>query len=100
MNQPWHFEGSLFAIRSITGGEQQSSMSITESLFWVRAYDFPIDFQTDEDLIVVASKVGTLESFVSLTDYNYGEFVHFKVAINITKPLMRGTYVRSDDNQM
>lgn len=32
-NQPWHFDGHLFAIRVLTGMEQPSSMSISLASF-------------------------------------------------------------------
>lgn len=47
-NQPWHFEGFLFAIRKLIGTEQPSTFTISYASFWVRAYDLPIDCQTDD----------------------------------------------------
>lgn len=46
-NQPWHFDGSLFAIRELLGMEQPSTIEISPECFWVRVYDIPIDTRTD-----------------------------------------------------
>ncbi|KAL8519944.1 hypothetical protein ACS0TY_010759 [Phlomoides rotata] len=62
-HQPWHFENHLFAIRALSGYEQPSMVSVTEALFWVRAYDLPMNFHTDCVLKTLASKVRDLILF-------------------------------------
>ncbi|KAL8505131.1 hypothetical protein ACS0TY_016369 [Phlomoides rotata] len=41
-NQPWHFDGHLFVVKSLDGSEQPSGVSITRASFWTRIYDLPI----------------------------------------------------------
>lgn len=43
-NQPWHFDGHLFAIRALDGNEQPSSVSLSTISMWVRVLDFPTNF--------------------------------------------------------
>ncbi|KAL8509447.1 hypothetical protein ACS0TY_016601 [Phlomoides rotata] len=40
-NQPWHFDGHLFVVKSLDGSEQPSGVSITRASFWTRVTTFP-----------------------------------------------------------
>ncbi|KAL8481710.1 hypothetical protein ACS0TY_028015 [Phlomoides rotata] len=41
-NQPWYFDGCLFAIQSLTGLEQPSTLSVSTVSLWARAYDLSL----------------------------------------------------------
>ncbi|KAL8552136.1 hypothetical protein ACS0TY_000996 [Phlomoides rotata] len=49
-NQPWHFDGHLFIVKSLNGSEQPSGVSITRASFWTRVYDLPIMCHTQATL--------------------------------------------------
>lgn len=89
-NQPWHFDGHLFAILALKGTEQPSTIKVDKASFWVRVYDLPISCQTEENLISLAKKVGALETYEPPGDHNVGNFIRFKVEIDVTKKLMKG----------
>lgn len=59
-NQPWHFDGFLFAIQALTGVEQPSSILISKATFWVRVYDLPLLCQNEKVILSIAGRVGTL----------------------------------------
>ncbi|KAL8498787.1 hypothetical protein ACS0TY_021929 [Phlomoides rotata] len=40
-NQLWHFDNSLFTVKSLSWMEQLSSISLTKASFWVRVLDLP-----------------------------------------------------------
>ncbi|KAL8543244.1 hypothetical protein ACS0TY_003962 [Phlomoides rotata] len=62
-NQPWHFDGHLFAIRDLSGREQPSHVSVTATSFWVCAYNLPFDHQSEGVLRAIVKCVGKLEYF-------------------------------------
>lgn len=99
-NQLWHFEGFLFAIQKLVGSKQPSAIRVSQASFWVRAMDLLLDCLTDDVVKMVAWKIGTLECYDSPTINNYGDFVRFKVAIDISKPLMKGIMFISMDRKL
>ncbi|KAL8517859.1 hypothetical protein ACS0TY_009244 [Phlomoides rotata] len=46
-NQPWHFDGNLFVVKSLDGSEQPSTFTILRASLWARAYDLPLMCQTE-----------------------------------------------------
>ncbi|KAL8478828.1 hypothetical protein ACS0TY_030634 [Phlomoides rotata] len=86
----WHFDGHLFIVKSLDGSKQLSGVAITSASFWTRAYDLPIMCQTETTLISIAKRVGDLEVFEPLEGLILRSYLIFKVAIDITKPLLKG----------
>ncbi|KAK6125828.1 hypothetical protein DH2020_040424 [Rehmannia glutinosa] len=93
-NQPWHFEGFLFAIKPISGTEQPSTLNITESSFWIRVYDLPVACMNEKTIQLIAKQVGSFEAWDPSPDSLFGKSARCKVAIDITKPLVRGITIK------
>lgn len=93
-NQPWHFDGNLFAIAALRGTEQPSSIVVNCASFWTRAYDLPIDCQSEKSIISLAQRIGKLEAYDPPIAHNFGNYVRFKVEIDISKPLLKGLKIR------
>lgn len=74
-NQPCHFDGSLFAIRLLSGKEQSSSMKISTALFWVRVHDLSLDYRSENVVCLVVHKLGTLLAYEKLSDIDPSKFV-------------------------
>ncbi|KAL8470043.1 hypothetical protein ACS0TY_032782 [Phlomoides rotata] len=68
-NQPWHFEGNLFAVTPLSGTEQPSSVRAT--------------------LKTLARRIRTLEAFDPPAN-NLGSFLRFNIEVDIASPLKRG----------
>ncbi|KAL8539190.1 hypothetical protein ACS0TY_000989 [Phlomoides rotata] len=83
-NQPWHFDGHLFIVKSLNGSEQPSGVSITRASFWTRVYDLPIMCHTQATLISIAKRIGDLEVYEPPDGLNLGYYLRFKV---YTRPL-------------
>ncbi|KAL8544826.1 hypothetical protein ACS0TY_005152 [Phlomoides rotata] len=64
-NQPWHFDGQLFAISPLDGSVQPSQIQINRASFWARIYDLPISLQKESTVQSIAGKIGFLEVFLS-----------------------------------
>ncbi|KAL8477921.1 hypothetical protein ACS0TY_029997 [Phlomoides rotata] len=93
-NQPWHFDGILFVVKSLDRSEQPSSLRITQGSFWTRAYDLSLLCQTETTLISIATRVGDLEVFEPPDGLNLGNYLRFKVSIAVNKPLIKGFKIR------
>lgn len=97
--QLWHFDGHLFVIAPLVGSEQPSSIIINHVSFWVRAYDLPINCLNNQTAKALASKMGTYEEMDESVDEYVGNYLQFKVAIDIREPLLRGLNLKLSGNQ-
>ncbi|KAL8499001.1 hypothetical protein ACS0TY_022094 [Phlomoides rotata] len=98
-NQPWHFMGSLFAIKKFVGGNEQDSSSsvnviVEHASFWARLYDVPFSCMNERSLSLLIRQIGILESVDISGEDLIGKFIRFKVFLNITKPLLRGITIQ------
>ncbi|KAL8493783.1 hypothetical protein ACS0TY_024809 [Phlomoides rotata] len=98
-NQPWHFEGNLFAVIPLLGSEQPSLVKVSRASFWARLYDLPMACQNEKTLKTLARKIGNLEAFDPPAN-NLGSFLRFKVDIDIDKPFKKGLTIRFDGREM
>lgn len=89
-NQPWHFDGALFAIRALSGKEQPSSIVLNTVSLWTRAHDIPMNFRSDCVIRSIANKIGTLECYEKCSDTDPSEYVRFKIQIDFKNPWCRG----------
>lgn len=87
--QPWHFDNHLFVIAPLMGSEQPSSINLIHASFWIRAYDLPINCLNKRTAQVLADRMGSFEEMDTNIDDYVGNFLRFKVAIDISKPLLR-----------
>lgn len=99
-NQPWHFDGHLFAVKALDGTEQPSRVHISGASFWMRAHDLPLVCRSVAMIKLLAGKVGVLEAYESPANLNCSEFLRFKVHIDVTQPLRRGIHVKLGENTM
>lgn len=49
---------------------------------------------------VVAAKIKNLECYDSPVENNYGDFIRFKISVDISKQLIKEIHVRFDGKQM
>ncbi|KAL8478211.1 hypothetical protein ACS0TY_030198 [Phlomoides rotata] len=91
-NQPWQFDGNLFAITPLNGAEQPSTVVVARASFLARIYDLPMACQSKPMLILIARRLGILEAF-DPPENNLGSFFRFKV-VNIGKSFKRGLKIR------
>ncbi|KAL8470906.1 hypothetical protein ACS0TY_033475 [Phlomoides rotata] len=98
-NQPWHFDGHLFAISPIDGDMQPSQVQVNKASFWARIYDLPLSLQRESTLLSTADRIGVIEAF-DPPENNLGNYMRFKVEVDIQKPLCRGLRIRAGGGQM
>ncbi|KAL8514137.1 hypothetical protein ACS0TY_013313 [Phlomoides rotata] len=93
-NQPWHFDGALFVIKSLDGTEQPSTIRISNASFWTRVFDLPLVCQSDKVLRLIAAKVVVLECFEKVTEGKPSGCLCFKLNMDFTRPLLKGITIR------
>lgn len=93
-NQPWHFDGYLFAIHALKGMEQPSAVKISSCLFWMRAHDLHVAYRSIQVIRSIAAKIGTLVAYENPSELNMEEFVRFRVCLDFTRPLLRGLHIK------
>lgn len=74
LNQPWHFEGHLFAIHQLKPLEQPSKIRIIEAPFWLRVYDAPVGCMNEHTATVIANSIGKLVCLDSSIDF-FGKYI-------------------------
>ncbi|KAL8522740.1 hypothetical protein ACS0TY_012907 [Phlomoides rotata] len=62
-NQPWHFDGHLFAIKTLISSEQPSLIILRTSSFWTRAHDLSLVYRSEAVIRSIVARVGILELF-------------------------------------
>lgn len=93
-NGPWSFDRNLLILERVTGEERSSDLEMYHVSFWVRVYDLPLKLRSDSMAKKLVDIVGKFEE-ADLKDSNrLGRSLRVKVAIDIRKPLKRGTVVR------
>lgn len=83
-NQPWHFEGHLFAIRQLRYTEQPSKVQINRASFWTRIYDIPTGCMNEAAAKSLAKRVGLLEA-IDKSNELFGKFLRMKVEVDISQ---------------
>ncbi|CAO2833719.1 unnamed protein product [Amaranthus hypochondriacus] len=86
--RPWCFENKLLVLQEIDDEVQPSELVLNFSPFWVRLYNLPFGYRSDERLKVIAKALGDLmeieEDFLNINPYR-----RIRVYMDITKPLKR-----------
>lgn len=89
--RPWVFEGNLFLVEEFDGRLSPSKFTFDKVSFWIRMIDLPLDCMGREVGFKLRATVGKVEEVdTDLDGIGWGEFLHVKIQIDITKPLPRG----------
>lgn len=57
-NQLWYFDHFLLILKEVIGDEQPSSIDLSHTPFWVRAFDLPLKSRGKETTLVLGNKIG------------------------------------------
>lgn len=96
--RPWLFEGTLFSVVDFDGCHSLDELDFDHALFWVRMYKLPLACMGRE----VGQKLGSIVGVVEEVDTNedeigWGEYLHVRIHVNVTKPLSRGRMLKLKD---
>lgn len=86
--RPWSFENRLIVIQDIDREQQPLDLVLNSSPFWIRLYNLPFGYQSDERVKMIAKAIGdVMEIEEDFLDIN--PFRRVWVWVDITKPLKR-----------
>lgn len=84
-------------MNEVSGEEQLSSIELSHTPFWVRAYNLPLNYRNKEVALILSIKVGMFLS-EDQGEFKWRRYLCFRVLINMNQPLRRGTLVCSKSN--
>lgn len=86
--RPWTFDQNLVMISQIDGGLQPSEIALDLCPFWVRLYNLPMDYKTEEHICMIGKNIGEVLE-VESDGILWDKSARLRVMVNITQPLRR-----------
>lgn len=85
-NQPWHFNRILLVLKEINRDKQLSTIKLSYTLFWVGAYNIPLNNKNNEIVVILGNEVARSRNTkshwiyfkyerLSTLSYSYGRFM-------------------------
>ena len=94
MRQPWSFNKSLLVLGNFAGHEKSEEVNLQWCPFWVQIHGLPLGLMTTKIATVLGESIGDVEEVDADGEkMAWGKFLRVRVAINISKPLKRGTRI-------
>lgn len=86
---PWSFDRNLVLLKDFDGTQQAWEISIIEALFWVKVHDLPMMACNEYIGGLIDNSIRCLEQVdVEIGEVVWGEYMHIRVSLDVTKPLM------------
>ncbi|XP_050212651.1 uncharacterized protein At4g02000-like [Mercurialis annua] len=90
---PWHFDKQIILFEPLNGNMQPNNMLIVECPVWVRIYDLPLNCRGKAAVGKIGGKIGRIMGRDEEEGKVWNRYSRIRVAIDTTKPLMRGMSV-------
>lgn len=91
--EPWHFEKNLVILKELDKGEQPSLVKFDSVGLWIRLYDLPMAFRTEQRVRTIAHSCGFPIEIDKLSIEGLGRSVRVKVRVNVSRPLKKGVKI-------
>ena len=86
----WSFDKRLILLKRFTGDVSSKNVTFQQSPFWIRVFNIPIKSMNSTIGNYIANEIGVpLLVDASKSGLAWGPFLHIRVDVDITKPLMR-----------
>ncbi|KAK9997197.1 hypothetical protein SO802_021883 [Lithocarpus litseifolius] len=95
---PWTFDNQLLMLKRWQKGMSASNVKLDHASLWVQIWGALFDMSSPQVAAVVGGKLGILEEVEKRRrqdDQNY--FIRVRVALPISKPLRRGSYLAGSE---
>ena len=100
VQSPWTFDKKLIQMIWFEADMQPRAIKFIYSAFWIRIYNLPILSMVKEVGEDIGNNIGRLvEVDVPENGIGWGRFLHIRVEIDVTKPLLRGKILESEDGK-
>ena len=97
---PWCFDNNLLLLCRLKKGLTPTNISFTHSPFWVQIWGLPFEHMSLEVGKEIGSKLGTfMEVDRRSWQSDQAKFMRVRVELEIEKPLRRGAYIVSSDEE-
>lgn len=91
---PWSFDKHLILTSDVEGLKQTHQVHLSEALFWVHIHDLPVLVHNSTMGRRIGQALGkVIEVDLEHDDMAWGEYMHIRVCMNVSKPLLRGKKV-------
>ncbi|XP_021897537.1 uncharacterized protein LOC110814398 [Carica papaya] len=91
---PWLFEQAVLCLKQIQGNEYPNSITCIQTEIWGRIYALPPKFMTESVARRCGIKMGHVITVDNTTINRLSPFLRVRVAIDVTKPIPRGTFIK------
>ena len=97
---PWSFDNNLLLLYKWKKGLTSTNISFTHSPFWVQIWGLPFEHMSQDVGEEIGSKLGKLiEVDRHSWQSDQAKFMRVRVELEIDKPLRRGTYIASSEDE-
>ncbi|XP_042942846.1 uncharacterized protein LOC122277028 [Carya illinoinensis] len=97
---PWTFNKQLVLTKEFEGHLQAHEVSMTTADFWVRIHDLPMIACNEYVGKLIGDTLGkVIEVDVDYDDLAWGEYMRVRLALDITKPLLRRKRISLGDHR-
>lgn len=87
---PWNFDQCLLLVCEFNGNLQKKDIRIIEAFFWIRVYDLTLMAWNENIGKLIKEALEKLKEIdLAFGEFEWGEFMHLWVSIDIIRPLMR-----------
>ena len=97
LREPWSFDKHLVVFQGYDGKSPLEELDFNFSKFWVQIHYLPFHLLTPEVALVIGETLGIVISSKDTLEMIGGNFMHVRVAIDITLLLCKGRKVAFDD---
>ncbi|XP_042939449.1 uncharacterized protein LOC122274478 [Carya illinoinensis] len=98
--RPWSFDRHLVCMKELEGILSLSEVHFLTEPFWIQVHNLPFAGMNKEmGMLVGAGLERVLEVEVDIEGYGWGSFSRIKAEVNVTKPLVRGHFLKFGNKQ-
>jgi hypothetical protein len=98
-NGPWQFDFHAILLEEYDGSVRPSDMAFHKLAVWVRVRDLPLDMMNVVFAKIIGNWLGKyISADVDEDGLAWGEELRIRVEILVSKPLVRGVYLKETEN--
>lgn len=97
--ESWAFDRHLVVLQKYDGSTSIQDLNFTTTKFWVQFHNLPYSLLTTETALSIGKTLGTITKPKDAAEMRGGNFMHVRVAVDITKSLCRGRKVSWDQTE-
>ncbi|TXG64630.1 hypothetical protein EZV62_011624 [Acer yangbiense] len=93
----WHFNNCLLILEKLMGPGEISKMQFKRAEFWVQNFNIPLICMNMRMARLIAEMIGEVVEIPVENRECWGKFLRVKVAIDVSKPLLKGVILNLEE---